>query len=170
VFWGGGRMWLLGDACHVSAVTAVVGPLGSLLCCFADVLGHPGTVTVNVPFATRLTVKMDSRCRTLDTHSIDIATPAASSVVVRETFSGGFGGKTVVLPGSMATVTYPVIAAPKRVPLKFNAFTGPANHFTLSNSDFTAECAVLKAWGTLRCNTAVTTGVFSWCERICVWL
>jgi len=62
----------------------------------------------------------------------------------------------IQVPGSVVTVTYPIVAPAKRAPLRFDIGTAPAGHVVLTNGDMTAECAVLKAWGTIRCNIAVT--------------
>jgi hypothetical protein len=60
------------------------------------------------------------------------------------------------------TLTYPIVAPVKRAPLRFDVGTAPPGHVVLSNGDMSAECAVLKAWGTIRCSTSVTSGVYTW--------
>ena len=55
-----------------------------------------GTCTISVPFATKLTVKLDPRCRTLDSHSLEVASAGTlGGAPVSEQLAGVFGGKVI---------------------------------------------------------------------------
>ena len=55
-----------------------------------------GTCTISVPFATKLTVKLDPRSRTLDSHSLEVASAGAlGGAPVSEQLAGVFGGKVI---------------------------------------------------------------------------
>ena len=59
-----------------------------------------GTCTISVPFATKLTVKLDPRCRTLDSHSLEVASAGAlGGAPVSEQLAGVFGGKVIPVCG-----------------------------------------------------------------------
>ena len=120
--------------------------------------------TVDFPAATKLTVRFDATCATPSSHSVEVRQPAsAGSAGVLASFNGPFGGKTVTVPGGSVSLQYPIV---RRECMKFAPSTATPGQFNVADNRLSIECAVLKQWGTIRCDVAVTEGTFTWEIRI----
>jgi hypothetical protein len=81
---------------HLLPSTRTIEPAALVFATHLPLHPTPGSITVNVPFATKLTVKCDTRCRTLDSHTLEIMSPGTGGgAPVKEALAGVFGGKTI---------------------------------------------------------------------------